>query len=286
MKRGPKPIARCRNGHEFTPENIVLGMTRGRRTRLCRICRDSRRVREKRGRDSDLSRAKRRAKRASRKYGIEFSVEEFLELESTLRSLELGSTQCALWRSMEARIQKDPELGCWLWTGAWKREGYGEVTIKGEVCYVHRVMYERFCGPIPEGYHLHHLCWHRHCVNPAHLLAVSPREHQDFEWRNIGFQNKAKTHCLNGHEFNEQNTYITANGGRDCRVCHNEFEKQSYHRRKAQIAWQEKEPTRTHCRKGHALTPENTYKRPDGRAVCKICKAEAEHERAKRAAIC
>jgi len=226
-----------------------------RRRRSCRICRD-RRVGEKRQLGNDLYRVK-------------------MELENAVRS------SC----SMEARIEKDPALGCWLWTGARKANGYGEVTINGATYYVHRLMYERFCGPIPDGYQLHHLCWHRHCCNPAHLLAVSPREHQDFEPRNIGFQNKAKTHCSNGHELNERNTYIKANGGRACRVCHTEWEKQSYHRRKAQIAWPEKNPTRTHCRKGHRLTPENTYKRPDGRAVCKICKIETERERAKQARL-
>jgi HNH endonuclease len=183
-------------------------MTRGRRTRTCRICK---RARAKREWDSDLYRAKRRAQLASRKYGVEFSAEGFLELESTLRSVS-RSIEARI--QMEARIEKDPVTGCWLWTGARKREGYGEVTIEGKVCYAHRVMYERFCGPIPEGYHLHHLCQHRHCVNPGHLLAVSPREHQAFERSSIGFQNKAKTHCSNGHEFNQRNTYIGADGRR------------------------------------------------------------------------
>ncbi len=31
--------------------------------------------------------------------------------------------------------------------------------------------------------------------------------------------NKAKTHCMHGHEFTEENTYRTSRGGRFCRQC-------------------------------------------------------------------
>ena len=36
----------------------------------------------------------------------------------------------------------------------------------------------------------------------------------------------ALTHCKNGHEYNEQNTHITKEGWRRCRVCHREREAQ------------------------------------------------------------
>lgn len=32
----------------------------------------------------------------------------------------------------------------------------------------------------------------------------------------------AKTHCPNGHEYNDANTYVTAQGWRRCRVCRNQ----------------------------------------------------------------
>ena len=64
-----------------------------------------------------------------------------------------------------ARIAKQPN-GCWHWTGGLSPEGYGP----------HRRVYELLVEPIPEGLHLDHLCRVRHCVNPAHLEAVTPSE--------------------------------------------------------------------------------------------------------------
>jgi hypothetical protein len=40
----------------------------------------------------------------------------------------------------------------------------------------------------------------------------------------------AKTHCKNGHEFNDQNTYYTKQGWRICRICRN----QENHRRRSE----------------------------------------------------
>lgn len=41
----------------------------------------------------------------------------------------------------------------------------------------HRFSYERFIGPIPYGYDIHHACGKRLCVNPNHLEALGRRDH-------------------------------------------------------------------------------------------------------------
>lgn len=40
----------------------------------------------------------------------------------------------------------------------------------------HVQYYLQYKGPIPEGYHIDHLCRRRSCVNPDHLEAVLPVE--------------------------------------------------------------------------------------------------------------
>jgi hypothetical protein len=77
----------------------------------------------------------------------------------------------------------------------------------------HRMAYELARDPIPAGLVIDHLCRNKRCVNPSHLEAVEQRV-------NLlrGETNSAKTHCINGHEFTPDNTYMWQ-GKRSCRAC-------------------------------------------------------------------
>lgn len=69
-----------------------------------------------------------------------------------------------------------PELGrCWLWTANINpKTGYGAFARRhGEGIDAHRFSYELAHGSIPEKHDVHHKCHVRHCVNPAHLEAVT-----------------------------------------------------------------------------------------------------------------
>lgn len=64
------------------------------------------------------------------------------------------------------------EAGCWEWRGPKNTRGYGHlsVTRSGAVNkQVHRLMYERHHGPIPEGHVIRHKCDNPPCSNPDHL---------------------------------------------------------------------------------------------------------------------
>ena len=86
------------------------------------------------------------------------------------------------------RYIPEPMSGCWIWEGAIDAGGYGELQ-----CQKKRLL-------------------------PDHLEPVTMKENL-LRGRGIGAINIQKTHCLQGHPFNESNTHVRFNGHRVCRTC-------------------------------------------------------------------
>jgi hypothetical protein len=131
-----------------------------------------------------------------------------------------------------ARIERKPS-GCWEWTGTRMVYGHGRTWYRGKRRLAHRAVYELLVGPVPDGLVLDHLCRNPPCVNPAHVEPVTDRENI---LRGVGppAQNARKTHCHNGHPFDEANT-ITRPDGRECRECQREASRR-YRRRQRDLA--------------------------------------------------
>lgn len=120
------------------------------------------------------------------------------------------------------KVKVNPGTGCWEWQAA-KRDGYGNYSVQVDGNHrnvsAHRFAYEALVGPIPEGFEIDHLCKNRSCCNPSHLEVVTGTENTRRGDSPSGL-NARKTHCNQGHEYNDENCYFLPNGGgRRCRVC-------------------------------------------------------------------
>lgn len=128
---------------------------------------------------------------------------------------------------------------CWPWK-AGRTVGYGRFFNGMRDVAAHRFAYELVIGPIPEGLILDHLCHdhscpipgfdcpHRACCNPSHLR---PATHRENVLRGEGPSAKEarQTHCIRGHPFDEENTYLTPAGWRQCRICKRRRKMASYY---------------------------------------------------------
>jgi len=127
--------------------------------------------------------------------------------------------QAAAADRFERYVQRQDQ-GCWIWTGTRTLHGYGSFCDNGPKVLVHRWSYEQHVGPIPDGLVIDHLCRNPPCVNPDHLEPVTQRENLMRSPIVLSAINARKTHCVRGHEFTPENTYIQpATGKRRCRTC-------------------------------------------------------------------
>lgn len=79
------------------------------------------------------------------------------------------------------KIRPQGNDGCWLWAGALSsgsKGGYAYIwhRERGRVECAHRVSWELFRGPVPEGMTIDHICRVRNCVRPDHLRVATHRE--------------------------------------------------------------------------------------------------------------
>lgn len=123
----------------------------------------------------------------------------------------MGKRSSEVWPSLRANIEhsldKTDPNGCWLWMGEKTPRGYGQVHWDGKSPYVHRSYLMELGLDVPKDMDVDHLCRNHSCCNPDHLEVVS---HTENILRGVGYaaMNARKTHCIRGHEFTPENTYI------------------------------------------------------------------------------
>lgn len=145
-----------------------------------------------------------------------------------------------------SHVMPEPMSGCWLWIGGRSGNGYGLWGIREKGLKrtegAHRRSYFLHKGKIPNGMVIDHLCRNRCCVNPDHLEVVTMSENVN---RGMMPQiNLSKTHCPQGHPYNEENTFIhkrlDGRVGRECFICKRESQKISREKNKESINEQQR----------------------------------------------
>lgn len=137
-----------------------------------------------------------------------------------------------------AKVVKQDD-GCWVYTARVDDRGYGVSNsrrIPGSRL-VHRIVYERLVGPIPDGLVIDHLCRNHPCCNPEHLEPVTQAENirRGEAPGIIAANRRAATHCESGlHEMTPENTYSWGNSPRRCRACRAAASRAYYWRKKAE----------------------------------------------------
>lgn len=174
------------------------------------------------------------------------------------------------------------ESGCWEWIGPKTKAGYSQFCIGKERFYGHRVSYEEFIGPIPDGLQIDHLCRNPSCINPWHLEPVTGAENvrRGMAGEAARIRCRAQTQCKYGHPFSGDNLYVDANGYRICRTCQRIASRRARAIDAGENHWDTESVSlrnKTHCPQGHPFEGENVMYNSEGYRICRTCRLVTQH---------
>lgn len=124
--------------------------------------------------------------------------------------------------------------GCWEFQGGRDDGGYGTLKYDGATWKAHRLGWHLLIGGLGKETNVCHSCDNPCCINPAHWFIGTVGDnnrdrHTKGRTKNLEMGQakrhaalRAVTHCPHGHAYDEANTLVRKNGGRECRACSRE----------------------------------------------------------------
>ena len=109
---------------------------------------------------------------------------------------------------------------CVPWQGTIrKKDGYGQLRIKGKLQLAHRVAWMLEYGAYPDYPRevIDHLCRNRACVNVEHMELTTIGENV-LRGDTIPARERAQTHCVRGHDLKDAYV-VPKTGKRQCIKC-------------------------------------------------------------------
>lgn len=153
---------------------------------------------------------------------------------------------------------------------------------------VHTLVLEAFVSPRPDGMHCCHNNGRPDDNRLENLRWDTPSANTLDTVKHGTHPQGRKTHCVHGHEFTPENTLREAPPGgspaswayrRRCKECQLLKSGKGHGLGRGYA-----NASKTHCKRGHEFTPENTYIKPTGRE-CRACaRIHAKNAWARRAA--
>lgn len=125
-------------------------------------------------------------------------------------------------RGLCERLILDEKTGCWNFSGHKNEHGYGHLWAFGKLRLAHVLAAHLWLGyDFSSSLRVLHRCDNPQCFNPKHLFigTLSDNSVDSVVKKRHAFSKR--THCVNGHEFSEENTRMVLNktSGRMVRLC-------------------------------------------------------------------
>lgn len=153
---------------------------------------------------------------------------------------QISKPSASLAERFWPKVQQS-ETGCWEWCAGSDKDGYGLLRIPLEGEHVTKrathVAWFLETGHWPR-LNILHTCDNTACVRFEHLFEGTVTDNN----RDCAAKGRAcngsglcnKTHCIRGHLLSGSNLYIQpSTGGRHCRTCKRDWEREQYRRRKS-----------------------------------------------------